>query len=351
MSADHSSHAPHAGPFSTDSGPRPGASPPPPSDEQVLRDMAAGHEGALLELHRRYARALYGLGERILASPDAVQQGVEDALMIAWHHAAHYEPARASVHGWLISIAHHRFLQLRRGLGGTMRLHDQFGRLDTPGDPDLHLLALAYYCGEPPARLSEISGLPQPAVEEALLSAMQRLPGLAQEALQTALAHAVAGPADTDPMTPDPAAPAAPEADFFPSLTSLAATAPVTRVEPWEPPRRRSEPEPAEEAERTEEAGASEAATSVVVAPVRIAPAEVNPAEVTVAEAGVAEMNTEPESHPFPAQAAPSERMPVEDADGTLPDNIPSDSTPSDSTPSDGADPLDPRNAAPEVRA
>ncbi|MFB9084633.1 RNA polymerase sigma factor [Deinococcus wulumuqiensis] len=132
MSADHSSHAPHAGPFSTDSGPRPGASPPPPSDEQVLRDMAAGHEGALLELHRRYARALYGLGERILASPDAVQQGVEDALMIAWHHAAHYEPARASVHGWLISIAHHRFLQLRRGLGGTMRLHDQFGRLDTP---------------------------------------------------------------------------------------------------------------------------------------------------------------------------------------------------------------------------
>lgn len=352
MSADHSSHAPHAGPFSTDSGPRPGASPPPPSDEQVLRDMAAGHEGALLELHRRYARALYGLGERILASPDAVQQGVEDALMIAWHHAAHYEPARASVHGWLISIAHHRFLQLRRGLGSTMRLHDQFGRLDTPGDPDLHLLALAYYCGEPPARLSEISGLPQPAVEEALLSAMQRLPGLAQEAL----AHAVAGPADTDPaapdpMTPDPAAPAAPEADFFPSLTSLAATAPVTRVEPWEPPRRRSEPEPAEEAERTEEAGASEAATSVVVAPVRIAPAEVNPAEVTVAEAGVAEMNTEPENHPFPAQAAPSERMPVEDADGTLPDNIPSDSTPSDSTPSDGADPLDPRNAAPEVRA
>lgn len=332
MSADHSSHAPHAGPFSTDSGPRPGASPPPPSDEQVLRDMAAGHEGALLELHRRYARALYGLGERILASPDAVQQGVEDALMIAWHHAAHYEPARASVHGWLISIAHHRFLQLRRGLGSTMRLHDQFGRLDTPGDPDLHLLALAYYCGEPPARLSEISGLPQPAVEEALLSAMQRLPGLAQEAL----AHAVAGPADTDPAAPDPMAPAAPEADFFPSLTSLAATAPVTRVEPWEPPRRRSEPEPAEEAERTEEAGASEAATSVVVAPVRIAPAEVNPAEVTVAEAGVAEMNTEPENHPFPAQAAPSERVPVQDAD---------------STPSDGADPLDPRNAAPEVRA
>lgn len=337
MSADPSSHAPHAGLFPTDSGTRPEVSPSLPSDEQVLRDMAAGHEGALLELHRRYARALYGLGERILASPDAVQQGVEDALMIAWHHAAHYEPARASVHGWLISIAHHRFLQLRRGLGGTMRLHDQFGRLDTPGDPDLHLLALAYYCGEPPARLSEISGLPQPAVEEALLSAMQRLPGLAQEAL----AHAVAGPADTDPMTPDPAAPAAPEADFFPSLTSLAATAPVTRVEPWEPPRRRSEPEPAEEAERTEEAGASEAATSVVVAPVRIAPAEVNPAEVAVAEAGVAEMNTEPENHPFPAQAAPSERTPVEDAD----------STPSDSTPSDGADPLDPRNAAPEVRA
>ncbi|UTA50363.1 sigma-70 family RNA polymerase sigma factor [Deinococcus radiodurans] len=207
----------------------------------MLRDMAAGHEGALLELHRRYARALYGLGGRILASPEAIQQGVEDALMTAWHHAAHYEPARASVHGWLISIAHHRFLQLRRGAGGTLRLHDQFGRLDTPGDQDLHLLALAYYCGEPPARLAEISGLPQPAVEEALLSAISRLPGLAQEALAKAAVPAPAPPAE-------PTAEAA-EDDLFPTLSSLAATAPVTRVEPWEPPRRPEQREPETEAE------------------------------------------------------------------------------------------------------
>ena len=325
MSADHSSHAPHAGPFSTDSGPRPEVRPSVPSDEQVLRDMAAGHEGALLELHRRYARALYGLGERILASPDAVQQGVEDALMTAWHHAAHYEPARASVHGWLVSIAHHRFLQLRRGLGGTMRLHDQFGRLDTPGDPELHLLALAYYCGEPPTRLSELSGLPRPAVEEALLSAMSRLPGLAQEALQKALTPAVAGPAGTDsatpdPMTPDPAAPAAPEADFFPTLTSLAATAPVTRVDPWEPPRRRSETGTAEQA------GASETVVSAVVPPVEVIPAEVNAAEI----------ETEPDSHAFPGQDAPPQKVPVQEPGRT---------------PSDGADPPAPHSAAPEVRA
>ncbi|AAF10382.1 sigma-70 family RNA polymerase sigma factor [Deinococcus radiodurans] len=241
MSADPFSHAPPAGPFSTDSGARPGPAPAFPSDEQVLRDMAAGHEGALLELHRRYARALYGLGGRILASPEAIQQGVEDALMTAWHHAAHYEPARASVHGWLISIAHHRFLQLRRGAGGTLRLHDQFGRLDTPGDQDLHLLALAYYCGEPPARLAEISGLPQPAVEEALLSAISRLPGLAQEALAKAAVPAPAPPAE-------PTAEAA-EDDLFPTLSSLAATAPVTRVEPWEPPRRPEQREPETEAE------------------------------------------------------------------------------------------------------
>ncbi|MHA0034874.1 hypothetical protein ACXXDK_08125 [Deinococcus sp. PESE-38] len=132
-------------------------------------------------------------------------------------------------------------MQLRRGAGGTLRLHDQFGRLDTPGDQDLHLLALAYYCGEPPARLAEISGLPQPAVEEALLSAISRLPGLAQEALAKAAVPAPSAPEE-------PTAEAA-EDDLFPTLSSLAATAPVTRVEPWEPPRRPEQREPGTEAE------------------------------------------------------------------------------------------------------
>ena len=141
------------------------------------------------------------------------------------------------MHGWLISIAHHRFLQLRRSGGGALRLHDQFGRLDTPGDQELHLLALAYYCGESPARLAEISGLPQPAAEEALLSAITRLPELAREALTPA------APAQTPLPETDltEAAPTEPEPEVFPTLTSLAATEPVTRVEPWEPPRKQEE--------------------------------------------------------------------------------------------------------------
>lgn len=52
---------------------------PEPTDDALLQAMARGQEEALRELHRR--------------------------------HAARFDPTRASVKTWLVSIAHHRFLQ------------------------------------------------------------------------------------------------------------------------------------------------------------------------------------------------------------------------------------------------
>ena len=183
----------------------------PPSDEQVLLDMAAGQELALLELHRRYAPLLQGLGSRMVADPALVQSGVEDAFVNAWHNAAYYDPTRASVRAWLVSIAHHRFLHLlREGQAGAgLELHDWFDRVAAPGDQNLQLLALAYYRGESLARLSEISGLSRPAAEQGLRDAITQL---TQDA---------------------PAAPPAPDGDDWPTFLG-----PVTEVEPWENPRR-----------------------------------------------------------------------------------------------------------------
>lgn len=188
----------------------------PPSDEQVLLDMAAGQELALLELHRRYAPLLHGLGSRMVADPLLVQRGVEDAFVNAWHNAAYYDPTRASVRAWLVSIAHHRFLHLLREghAGAGLELHEWFDRVTAPGDQNLQLLALAYYRGEPLDNLSSISGLPRPAVEEALRDAM------------TQLSQSAA------PLPPAPAHPTLVEDDWPPFL------GPDTELQPWENPRR-----------------------------------------------------------------------------------------------------------------
>lgn len=162
------------------------------SDEELLQSIAAGGQGALLALHRRYAPVLYGLGQRMLGVPGLVHQGVEDTFVTVWNNAAFYDPTRATGRGWLISIAHHRFLQLLRERGGGLTLSDWFDRVDAPGNQNLQLLALAYYRGEPLLRLSEISGLNLRAVENSLRAAADQL---ARDHLGDAAVTELAAPA------------------------------------------------------------------------------------------------------------------------------------------------------------
>lgn len=165
--------------------------PEPTSDEALLRQMALGDEAALMELHRRYARLLYGLGQRILRHPDDVDCCVQDAFMNAWRHAARFDPARASAKTWLVSIAHHRFLQELRD---RPEVALELGEWDAPSpapDPANRLLAeravgvldasqrqlveLAYYRGHSHSELAQLTGLPLGTVKSRLRAALDRM--------------------------------------------------------------------------------------------------------------------------------------------------------------------------------
>lgn len=173
---------------------------PDPPDEQVLRQMASGDEGALLELHRRYARLLYALGHRMLRHTDDVDCCVQDTFMNAWRHAARFDPARASVKTWLVSIAHHRFLQQLRDRPEVALELGDWDAPTLPPDPtdrplaeravsvldpaQRNLVELAYYRGYSHSELAQITGLPLGTVKSRLRaaldlmrSALGRLPG------------------------------------------------------------------------------------------------------------------------------------------------------------------------------
>ena len=170
---------------------RPEAPGPDPTDEVLIARMAQRDEDALAELHRRHARLLYALGQRMLHQRDDVESCVQDAFMNAWKHAARFDPTRAKAKTWLVSIAHNRFLQELRDRPVTeLEIADWDAPSSAP-DPTDRLLAgravdgletqqrqlveLAYYRGYSHSELAQLTGLPLGTVKSRLRAALDQM--------------------------------------------------------------------------------------------------------------------------------------------------------------------------------
>jgi RNA polymerase sigma-70 factor (ECF subfamily) len=86
-----------------------------PSDEQLLERLAAGpDERALSDLYDRYQAQMYGLAMRITRDPALAQDAVQEAFVGVWRNAARYAVGRSTVRTWMLSIAHHRAIDIVR---------------------------------------------------------------------------------------------------------------------------------------------------------------------------------------------------------------------------------------------
>ena len=84
------------------------------SDEQLMREVAAGRDEAMGPLHRRYAGLVYGLAARSL-DPAAAEEIAQDVFLAVWQKAGTYDPERGPVRPWLLQITHLRVInELRR---------------------------------------------------------------------------------------------------------------------------------------------------------------------------------------------------------------------------------------------
>jgi RNA polymerase sigma-70 factor (ECF subfamily) len=85
------------------------------TDEQLVGRLAAGpDEAALSELYDRYQAAMYGLAMRITNDAALAQDAVQEAFVGVWRNAARYAEGRASVRRWMLSITHHRAIDIVR---------------------------------------------------------------------------------------------------------------------------------------------------------------------------------------------------------------------------------------------
>src|SRR4051812_38974031 len=93
------------------------------TDEELVDRLAAGpDEAALSELYDRYQAAMYGLAMRITNDAALAQDAVQEAFVGVWRNAARYAVGRASVRTWMLSIAHHRAIDIVRRRRATSPL-------------------------------------------------------------------------------------------------------------------------------------------------------------------------------------------------------------------------------------
>src|SRR5256712_5046727 len=85
-----------------------------PSDDALLSSLAAGDLGALAALYDRYGRLAYSLAYRILGEGEAAEDVVQDAFLSAWRGAGSYRRERGNPRAWLLSIVHHRAVDILR---------------------------------------------------------------------------------------------------------------------------------------------------------------------------------------------------------------------------------------------
>jgi RNA polymerase sigma-70 factor (ECF subfamily) len=104
------------------------------SDEALVQALPTQLD-ALDTLYERHARAAFGLALRMVGDRETAEDVVQEAFLSLWRAAKSYQPGRASVRTWLLSIVHHRAIDRLRGRAPVAPLPDELGPDTSTPDP------------------------------------------------------------------------------------------------------------------------------------------------------------------------------------------------------------------------
>ena len=86
------------------------------SDELLLKHVRDGKKEALVQLFRRYARAVRKVGYRILRDAAEADDLVQEVFLFIFRRSGLYDSARGKASSWIIHVAYHRAFDRRRYL-------------------------------------------------------------------------------------------------------------------------------------------------------------------------------------------------------------------------------------------
>jgi RNA polymerase sigma-70 factor (ECF subfamily) len=174
-----------------------------PLDVTLIELIAARDPDALATLYQRHGSACYRLARQITANGTLAEDAVQEAFVGLWKAPASYLPGRGSVRSWLLSLTHHKAVDLvrretaeqrRRGAQAVQQTVDPpagedpavgagrarpaargpAGLLELP-EVQRRALTLAYYGGYTQSQIAELTGVPLGTVKTRMFSAMRRL--------------------------------------------------------------------------------------------------------------------------------------------------------------------------------
>ncbi|HET8568857.1 MAG TPA: sigma-70 family RNA polymerase sigma factor [Candidatus Limnocylindria bacterium] len=172
---------------------------PDTSDEDLIAALARQELSALAALYDRYGRLAYALAYRILGESEAAQDVLHDAYLLVWRGAATYRRERGNVRGWLLSIVHHRAVDVLRRRT-SFRPAPLEAAADRPADADTaaeaernvehasvrqalaslpeaqrRTIELAYFGGYTQSELASLMGVPLGTVKGRMRIGLQKL--------------------------------------------------------------------------------------------------------------------------------------------------------------------------------
>jgi RNA polymerase sigma-70 factor (ECF subfamily) len=85
-----------------------------PTDEELIAAVVRQRSEALATLYDRYGGIALGLATRIIGDRGQAEDVVQEAFLTLWRQAGAFQQGRGAVHTWLLSIVHHRSIDVIR---------------------------------------------------------------------------------------------------------------------------------------------------------------------------------------------------------------------------------------------
>ena len=178
-------------------------------DGELVELVAQKDAGALEALYERYGRAAYSLARRILTEETLAQDVVQEVFLSLWRDARRFDAERGTVATYLLSMTHHRAVDVVRREERLRRWRTSDEGLELEADPKVRVedeveaserraevraalaelsdaqreaLLLAYFGGYTQREVAALVGVPLGTVKTRMAAGMRKL----EEALRDA---------------------------------------------------------------------------------------------------------------------------------------------------------------------
>jgi len=168
------------------------------AEQELMRNLVAGDEGAVRTLYARFGRSVYTMAFRMLGTTEAAEELTQDVFLAAWRKGVHFDASRGRLSTWLMTIAHNLSVdRLRHEHGGGRPLLifvDEVPESSSSADEDVvvdrdearralaelapaerQLLSQAYFYGWTAREIAEANGIPLGTVKTRLRTALIKL--------------------------------------------------------------------------------------------------------------------------------------------------------------------------------